>query len=73
MLRFQYDNGYNDSSMKIQIEDQSAEHIGEWFSIFFQFMLAASWKPSQIEKHMREIIQEIDNDDTLNIRDFAYV
>lgn len=73
MLKFQYDNGYNDPSIKIQIEDQNAEHISEWFSRFFQFMLAASWQPSQIEKHMREIIQEINNDNTLNICDFAYI
>lgn len=73
MIRFQYDNKDSYPSLKIQIEDQDAEYINEWFARFFQFMLAASWQPSQIEKYMRETIQELDSDNSLDIRDFAYV
>ena len=75
MLKFQFDNECDNPNIKTEFTIQDSDYcIGEWFSGFFQFLIATGFQSFQIEQCMRDIISTIDNDNrNVTISDFIYL
>lgn len=72
MIKMYYADGNDENGLKVQI-DSNYESIDGWFATFFKFMKCCTWSNKQIEKFMRNMVKDLDENENLNVDDFIWI